>query len=326
MNMKSNSNASSGPHTSHPIAAAAQALAEAVVNAQRAIDAARTEPSPEKIALAACRRECDALQVKNTALIASSRTQLQEINRLQMRCEGLAADRDLETEQANAGDRQIVGLHARLTATEAQLTSTEAALHQQRTAAERSRVELEHSAAREAALEEDLARLDRVRGTLARSRSRSAVKALKRSVELLIVDHERALEEARLAGRHPPMDASQNGAGRLRLRRRELSVRLLIKGNIVAVATVMSDHQEKSITSVQNGAALSVGFETAPVPDVTPTLDTATAIDVGGNPQVNVGHIQHPQQESRGWLNEYIYGRLHHAAEHMLTHIPDRCA
>lgn len=192
--MKSDSNASSGPHTSHPIAAAAQALAEAVVNAQRAIDAARTEPSPEKIALAACRRECDALQVKNTALIASSRTQLQEINRLQMRCEGLAADRDLGREKANAGDRQIVGLHARLTATEAQLTSTEAALHQQRTVAERSRVELEHSAAREAALEEDLARLDRVRGTLARSRSRSAVKALKSSVELLIVDHERALE------------------------------------------------------------------------------------------------------------------------------------
>ncbi|KAJ7872021.1 hypothetical protein B0H14DRAFT_3131705 [Mycena olivaceomarginata] len=186
MNMKSDSNASSGPHTSHPIAATAQALAEAVVNAQRAIDAARTEPSPEKIALAACRRECDSLQAKNTALIASSRTQLQEINRLQMRCEGLAADRDLGREKANAGDRQIVGLHVRLTATEAQLTSTEAALHQQRTAAERSRVELEHSAAREAALEEDLARLDRVRGTLARSRSRSVVKALKRSVELLM--------------------------------------------------------------------------------------------------------------------------------------------
>ncbi|KAJ7803838.1 hypothetical protein B0H14DRAFT_3883822 [Mycena olivaceomarginata] len=132
MNMKSDSNASSGPRTSHPIAAAAQALAEAVVNAQRAIDAARTEPSPEKIALAA-------------------RTQLQEINRLQMRCEGLAADRDLEREQANAGDRQILGLHTRLTATEAQRTSTEAALHQQRTAAERSRVELEHSAARDTA-------------------------------------------------------------------------------------------------------------------------------------------------------------------------------
>ncbi|KAJ7899504.1 hypothetical protein B0H14DRAFT_3124112 [Mycena olivaceomarginata] len=38
---------------------------------------------------------------------------------------------------------------------------------------------------------------------------------------------------------------------------------------------------------VQNGAAESVGFETAPVPDVTPTLDTATAIDVEGNPQIN---------------------------------------
>ncbi|KAJ7869325.1 hypothetical protein B0H14DRAFT_3440758 [Mycena olivaceomarginata] len=112
--------------------------------AERAIDTARIEPSPEKIALAACRRECDALQAKNMALIASIRTQLQEINRLQMRCEGLASDRDLEREQANAGDRQIVGLHTRLTATEAQLTSTEAALHQQRTAAERSRVELEH--------------------------------------------------------------------------------------------------------------------------------------------------------------------------------------
>ncbi|KAJ7803016.1 hypothetical protein B0H14DRAFT_2613755 [Mycena olivaceomarginata] len=66
-------------------------------------------------------------------------------------------------------------------------------------------------------------------------------------------------------------------------------VRFLIKGSIVAVATVMSDPQEKSITGVQNGAAESVGFETAPVPDVTPTLDTATAIDVEGNPQVNVG-------------------------------------
>ncbi|KAJ7937555.1 hypothetical protein B0H13DRAFT_2648934 [Mycena leptocephala] len=64
-------------------------------------------------------------------------------------------------------------------------------------------------------------------------------------------------------------------------------VRFLIKGSIVAVATVMSDPQEKSITGVQNGAAESVGFETAPVPDVTPTLDTATAIDVEGNPQVN---------------------------------------
>ncbi|KAJ7934706.1 hypothetical protein B0H13DRAFT_2650136 [Mycena leptocephala] len=49
----------------------------------------------------------------------------------------------------------------------------------------------------------------------------------------------------------------------------------------------MSDPQEKSITGGQNTAAESVGFETAPVPDVTPTLDTATAIDVEGNPQVN---------------------------------------
>ncbi|KAJ7929470.1 hypothetical protein B0H13DRAFT_2264544 [Mycena leptocephala] len=49
----------------------------------------------------------------------------------------------------------------------------------------------------------------------------------------------------------------------------------------------MSDPQEKSITGVKNGATESVGFETAPVPDVTPTLDMATAIDVEGNQQVN---------------------------------------
>lgn len=67
-------------------------------------------------------------------------------------------------------------------------------LHKQRAAVERSRAELEDSAAREAALKEDLVRVNGVCVTRARSKSRSAVKELKRSVELLILDHDRALE------------------------------------------------------------------------------------------------------------------------------------
>lgn len=134
---------------SDPIILAARALSQAMEDAQRAVDIARTRPSPDTIALAACRKESEALQAKNSTLVASSRTHLREINRLQMRCNALVADLELSRFDLRA------------------LTTREKAL-----IAERNALDLER-----ATLEKELDR--------ARAYRRSTVVTLKRSVGFL---------------------------------------------------------------------------------------------------------------------------------------------
>ncbi|KAJ7790764.1 hypothetical protein B0H14DRAFT_3891011 [Mycena olivaceomarginata] len=72
---------------SDPVALAAQALAWAMADAQHA--------------------ESEVLQAKNATLVASSRTQLQEINFLRMRCDALAADCELARDEISTRDRKI---------------------------------------------------------------------------------------------------------------------------------------------------------------------------------------------------------------------------
>ncbi|KAJ7864117.1 hypothetical protein B0H14DRAFT_2574557 [Mycena olivaceomarginata] len=86
-----------------------------MADAQHAVSAAHSQASLDRIALAACRKESEVLQAKNATLVASSRTQLQEINFLRMRCDALAADCELAREEISTRDRKIVKLQSLIT-------------------------------------------------------------------------------------------------------------------------------------------------------------------------------------------------------------------
>ncbi|KAJ7506070.1 hypothetical protein B0H11DRAFT_1974707 [Mycena galericulata] len=190
--------------TQDPVAAAAQALAQAMADAQRAIHAARSQNSPEKVALAAALKETRTLRAKISTLEASSRLQTEDIERLHLRCEVLAMEREVAEVEKEAKDRRIGEMVARLGAMETRLVAAETALRRERAAALQERAGLESIVAREEALKADKLRLGRERTKLtkeqqaARSDRRATVGALKRSVDALqtqIDQHERALAD-----------------------------------------------------------------------------------------------------------------------------------
>ncbi|KAJ7878467.1 hypothetical protein B0H13DRAFT_1892633 [Mycena leptocephala] len=117
--------------------------------------------------ISACRKESEVLQAKNATLVASSRTQLQEINFLRMRCDALAADCDLAREEISTRDHKIVKLQSLITGV---VIAERDSLGRERATLSKDR---------------DLVNTDR----------RSTVGALKRSVEFLqtqILQQERA--------------------------------------------------------------------------------------------------------------------------------------
>ncbi|KAJ7937527.1 hypothetical protein B0H13DRAFT_2302690 [Mycena leptocephala] len=169
--MKNESDTLRGAPHVDPVALAAQALARAMADAQHAVSAAHSQASLDRIALAACRKESEVLQAKNATRVASSRTQLQEINFLRMRCDALAADCELAREEISTRDRKIE--HFRLQV----LVAREEAVIAEQDSLGRERATLSK--------DRDLVNTDR----------KSTVRALKRSVEFLqtqIAQQERA--------------------------------------------------------------------------------------------------------------------------------------
>ncbi|KAJ7746229.1 hypothetical protein B0H14DRAFT_3897423, partial [Mycena olivaceomarginata] len=215
--MKNESDALHGAPHVDPVALAAQALARAMADTQHAVSAAHSQASLDRIALAACRKESEVLQAKNATLVASSRTQLQEINFLRMRCDALAADCELAREEISTRDCKIVKLQTLITARD-------------HAAVEQERFRLRVLVAREEAVFAERDSLGRERATLSKDRDlvntdrRSTVGALKRSVEFLqtqIAQQERAEQ--------PP--GIRNAGGPRRYRNPVLGCSLCIKAS-----------------------------------------------------------------------------------------------
>ncbi|KAJ7891846.1 hypothetical protein B0H14DRAFT_1042663, partial [Mycena olivaceomarginata] len=179
--MKNESDALRGAPHVDPVALAAQALARAMADAQHAVSAAHSQASLDRIALAACRKESEVLQAKNATLVASSRTQLQEINFLRMRCDALAADCELAREEISTRDRKIVKLQSLITVSAAR----------DHAAVEQERFRLRVVVAKEEAVIAERDCLGRERATLSKDRDlvntdrRSTLRALKHSIEFL---------------------------------------------------------------------------------------------------------------------------------------------
>ncbi|KAJ7856041.1 hypothetical protein B0H13DRAFT_2283559 [Mycena leptocephala] len=168
--------ASRGPE-GDPIAAAVQAMAEAMADAQQAMSAASTEKSHARVALAEAHEERTSLRAEVLQLQQVVQHQKHEIRLVCARSDDLATERDIQCAHAEARARRIAALQERL-------AFVESSRRGERTNLDTERADLEIG---RAALKADQARLRRDQRKLAKDKraTRSAMAGFKRTVEAL---------------------------------------------------------------------------------------------------------------------------------------------
>ncbi|KAJ7036373.1 hypothetical protein C8F04DRAFT_1233153 [Mycena alexandri] len=174
-----------------PISAAAQGLAQAMAEAQRAIAAAQSQQSNASSALVQSQRECKMLKARNTELSELSsklfsdvRAQSQTIEALRSRSDELATERDIHRQHAQAREGRITMLQQRIAA-------VESSRMKERLFREKERGELEalreEAKAGKAALKTERARLTREQNKFVQDKrtARKMLAGVKDSVDAL---------------------------------------------------------------------------------------------------------------------------------------------
>ncbi|KAJ7101217.1 hypothetical protein B0H15DRAFT_943544 [Mycena belliarum] len=174
-----------------PVAAAAQALAEAMDQAQRAISAARSEASPAveaaTLALAASQKECQTHLARISDLERAS-------HEYRQKCDRLATERDIARESTSARDRRVRELQLRVSHLEQFRREEREALNKERVAVEEMRLKTDQVqdtiATDRANLRKERAKFEKER-TAPRDSRLYAVRELKRTVTALQAELER---------------------------------------------------------------------------------------------------------------------------------------
>ncbi|KAJ7734110.1 hypothetical protein B0H16DRAFT_1467740 [Mycena metata] len=167
-----------------PISAAAQGLAQAMAEAQRAIAAAQSQQSNASSALGQSQRECKRLQVRVVELKELAAHQIDTIDTLRKRSDELATERDIHREHAQAREGRIAMLQQRIATVESSRMRERHLIQEERLELEALREEVK---AGKAALKTERGRLTREQNKLLQDKraARNMVAGLKRSVDAM---------------------------------------------------------------------------------------------------------------------------------------------